>query len=78
MPSAAVTDATGNLRAFERTDAASFLTVDVAIDKAWAAASYGHPTHVWTDCVTGDPKVAPLAGHPRLLAGGGDTSAPSV
>ena len=36
----AVVDATGNLRAFERTDDAPFLTVDVAIDKAWSSASF--------------------------------------
>jgi uncharacterized protein GlcG (DUF336 family) len=34
----AVVDATGNLRAFERTDDAPFLTVDVAVDKAWTSA----------------------------------------
>jgi uncharacterized protein GlcG (DUF336 family) len=66
----AVTDATGSLRAFERTDGAPFLTTDVAIDKAWTASSYGYPTHVWNQYV-GDPKVAPLAYHPRLLAVGG-------
>ena len=31
---AAVVEATGNLRAFQRTDDAPFLTVDVAVDKA--------------------------------------------
>ncbi len=66
----AVTDATGSLWAFERTDGAPFLTTDVAIDKAWTASSYGYPTHVWNQYV-GDPKVAPLAYHPRLLAVGG-------
>ncbi|ABC94048.1 hypothetical conserved protein (plasmid) [Rhizobium etli CFN 42] len=67
----AVTDATGNLRAFERTDGAPFLTVDVAIDKAWTASSFGFATHVWNDYVTGDPKVAPLAHRPRMVAVGG-------
>lgn len=66
----AVTDATGSLRAFERTDGAPFLTTDVAINKAWTAASYGYPTHVWNSYVA-DPKIAPLAFHPRLLAVGG-------
>ncbi len=64
---AAVTDGTGSLRASERTDGAVFLTTDVAIDKAWTAASYGYPTHVWNQYLA-DPKVAPLASHPRLLA----------
>jgi uncharacterized protein GlcG (DUF336 family) len=67
----AVVDATGNLRAFERTDDAPFLTVDVAIDKAWTAASFGFATHVWNDYVSNDPKVAPLAYRPRMVAVGG-------
>ena len=67
----AVTDATGYLRAFERTDGAPFLTVDVAIDKAWTAASFGFATHVWNDYVRSDPKVAPLAYRPRMVAVGG-------
>lgn len=64
-------DATGNLRAFERTDDAPFLTVDVAIDKAWSAALFGFATHVWNDYVSNDPKVAPLAYRPRMVAVGG-------
>jgi uncharacterized protein GlcG (DUF336 family) len=67
----AVTDATGNLRAFERTDGAPFLTASVAEDKAWTSASFGFPTHVWNDYVTNDPKVAPLAHLPRMVAVGG-------
>ncbi len=72
MPAAvAVVDATGYLRAFERTDDAPFLTVNVAIDKAWSSASFGFPTHVWNDHVTNDPKVVPLAYRPRMVAVGG-------
>lgn len=67
----AVTDATGHLRAFERTDGAPFLTASVAVDKAWTSASYGFPTHIWNDYVTNDPKVAPLAHLPRMVAVGG-------
>ena len=67
----AVVDATGYLRAFERTDDAPFLTADVAIDKAWSSASFGFPTHVWNDYVSNDPKVAPLAYRPRMVAVGG-------
>lgn len=66
-----VTDATGSLRAFERTDGAPFLTAEVAIDKAWTACSFGFATHVWNDYVTSDPKVAPLAHRPRMVAVGG-------
>lgn len=66
----AVTDATGALRAFERSDGAPFLTAEVATNKAWTAASYGYPTHVWNDYVT-DPKIAPLQNLPRMMAVGG-------
>jgi len=67
----AVTDGAGNLKTFERTDGAAFLTAEVAIDKAWTAASYGVATHVWNAYITGDPKVAQLAHRPRLVAVGG-------
>ncbi|MBV8466691.1 MAG: heme-binding protein [Burkholderiales bacterium] len=67
----AVTDAAGNLRAFERTDNCPFLTVDVAIDKAWTAASFGIATDMWADIILGNPKVAQLAHRPRLVAVGG-------
>lgn len=66
----AVTDAAGNLKAFERSDKAAFLTVDVAIDKAWTAASFGVGTHVWNAILT-DSKVAQLAHRPRLVSVGG-------
>lgn len=66
----AVTDATGALRAFERSDGAPFLTAEVATNKARTAASYGYPTHVWNDYVT-DPKIAPLQNLPRMMAVGG-------
>ncbi|WP_433733274.1 GlcG/HbpS family heme-binding protein [Nocardia sp. CA-129566] len=66
----AVTDVGGHLKAFERTDAAPFLSVDVAIDKAWTAASFRIPTHVWNDYVA-IPQFAPLAHHPHLMAVGG-------
>ncbi|MGB3836120.1 heme-binding protein [Castellaniella sp.] len=39
-----MTDAGGHLRVFERADAAPFLTVDVATDKARTATSFGTPT----------------------------------
>lgn len=66
----AVTDAGGHLKAFERTDGAPFLTGEVAADKAWTAASFGVATHVWNSYVM-DPKIAPLASLPRLMAVGG-------
>lgn len=66
----AVTDAAGHLKAFERSDHAPFLTAEVAVDKAWTAASFGLGTHVWADII-GDPQVAQLAHRPRLVAVGG-------
>ena len=68
--SVAVTDATGNLRAFQRADGAPFFTAEVAVSKAWTAASCGIATHVWNDYIA-DPKLAPLANVPKLMAVGG-------
>ena len=66
----AVTDATGNLRAFQRADGAPFFTAEVAVSKAWTAASCGIATHVWNDYIA-DPKLAPLANVQKLMAVGG-------
>jgi len=66
----AITDAGGHLRAFERSDAAPFLTANVAIDKAWTAASFGMATQQWNQYMA-EPAVAPLANHPRLMPVGG-------
>lgn len=40
----AVVDPGGALKAFWRSDGAAFLAVEVAINKAWTAASFGYPT----------------------------------
>jgi uncharacterized protein GlcG (DUF336 family) len=66
----AVTDAGGHLAAFERADAAPFLTAEIAIDKAWTAASFGLDTRTWSE-VAAQPATAGLATHPRLMAVGG-------
>jgi uncharacterized protein GlcG (DUF336 family) len=66
----AVTDAGGHLTALTRHDGAPFLSVNVAIDKAWTATSFGLPTHVWADVIA-NPQVAQLAHQPRLVAVGG-------
>ena len=66
----AVTDATGNLRAFQRADGAPFFTAEVAVNKAWTAASCGIATHVWNGYIA-DPKLAPLANIQKLMAVGG-------
>ncbi len=66
----AVTDAGGHLVALTRNDGAPFLSINVAIDKAWTATSFGLPTHVWADVIA-NPGVAQLAHQPRLVAVGG-------
>jgi uncharacterized protein GlcG (DUF336 family) len=66
----AITDATGNLRAFQRADGAPFFTAEVAVSKAWTAASCGIATYVWNDYLA-DPKLAPLANIQKLMAVGG-------
>lgn len=65
-----MTDAAGYLKAFERTDGARFITIEVAINKAWTAASYGVATHVW-NAVVSKPEVAQLANVPGLMPVGG-------
>ncbi len=67
----AVTDGSGHLVAFERSDGARYLAVDVAIDKAWTAAASGMTTHLWNMVLSAEPKIAPLSHHPRLLGVGG-------
>ncbi|MER7468562.1 heme-binding protein [Streptomyces sp. NPDC097981] len=66
----AVTDQGGHLKAFDRADDAPFLTAEVALDKAWTAAAFHTSTHAWNDYLA-NPKIAPLGGHPRLMAVGG-------
>ena len=66
----AVTDQGGHLKAFDRADDAPFLTAEVALDKAWTAASFHRPTHVWNEFLA-DQRVSPLTGHPRVMAVGG-------
>lgn len=66
----AVTDEGGHLIAFERADATPFLAAEVAVNKAWTAASFGLDTMVWNQIVA-QPATAPLANHPRVMAVGG-------
>ena len=46
---AAVVDAGGNLVAFLRAENGPYLSVDIAIDKAYTAASFGVPTSRWDE-----------------------------
>lgn len=50
----AVTDASGVLAAFLRMPGAFLHSVDIAIDKAYTAASFGFPTADWPQILAGD------------------------
>lgn len=68
----AVCDEAGILKEYRRMDGAALLSVEIAIDKAWSAVSFGMPTHALGEFARGDeplrhgiPKV------PRLILFGG-------
>jgi uncharacterized protein GlcG (DUF336 family) len=52
-----VVDESGVLKAFARMDGAPLLSVELAQDKAWTAASFGMATHEWFDFVRDDPPL---------------------
>ncbi len=66
-PVVAIVGASGNLKAFERSDRSSFLAVNIAIDKAYTAASFGLSTTQWVDLVD-DRGAANLKLVPRVTA----------
>ncbi len=51
---AAVVDAGGNLAAFLRMPGAFIHSIDIAIDKAYTAASFGFPSSQWAAIVDSD------------------------
>ena len=51
---AAVVDAGGNLAAFLRMPGAFIHSIDIAVDKAYTAASFGFPTAQWGAIVASD------------------------
>jgi uncharacterized protein GlcG (DUF336 family) len=68
----AVSDESGDLKAFERMDGAPKLSIQIAEDKAFTAASYGMPTHVWYEFIKDDPPLLHGITHtPRLIIFGG-------
>lgn len=66
----AITDIGGHQVALWRDDDAHFLTVEVAVNKAWTASAYGLPTHIWNEVVN-QPKTAQLNNVSRLMPIGG-------
>ena len=68
----AVTDEAGDLKAFLRMDGAPKLSIGIAQDKAYTAASFGMPTHAWFDFIKDDPPLLHGITHtPRLTVFGG-------
>jgi uncharacterized protein GlcG (DUF336 family) len=68
----AVVDESGVLKAFRRMDGAALLSVDIAINKAYTAASFGIPTHGWHDFIKDDaPLLHGIVHTPRLVVFGG-------
>ena len=65
---AAVTDGAGTLMAFLRMPGAFVHSVDIAIDKAYTAASFGFPTAQWLQILAGDEALRLGMPHrPRLV-----------
>ncbi|ESQ86478.1 GlcG/HbpS family heme-binding protein [Asticcacaulis benevestitus] len=69
-PVIAIVDAAGNLKAFERSDKSSYLAVNIAIDKAYTAASFGLTTAQWVDLLE-DRGASNLRYVPRVMAAAG-------
>src|ERR1700683_1568305 len=68
----AVTDEAGHLKAFFRMDGAPLLSLQIAQDKAYSAASFGIATHLWHDFLKNDPPLLEGIPHtPRLVIFGG-------
>ena len=69
---AAVTDGAGTLMAFLRMPGAFLHSVEIAIDKAYTAASFGFPTAQWPGILAGDEALRMgIAQRPRLVVFGG-------
>lgn len=69
----AVVDSSGVLAAFLRMPGAPLHSVDIAIDKAYTAVSFGLPTHLWFDALQAhSPAVREgIVRRPRFVAFGG-------
>jgi uncharacterized protein GlcG (DUF336 family) len=68
----AVADEAGDLKAFMRMDGAPKLSIEIAQNKAYTAASFSMPTHAWFDFIKDDPPLLHGVTHtPRLVVFGG-------
>lgn len=69
---AAVVDGSGTLAAFLRMPGAFLHSVEIAIDKAYTAASFGFPTAQWREILAGDEALRlGVPQRPRLVVFGG-------
>ena len=68
----AIADEAGDIKAFLRMDGAPKLSIDIAQNKAYTAASFSMPTHAWFDFIKDDPPLLYGITHtPRLTVFGG-------
>ena len=68
----AVSDESGDLKAFRRMDGAQKLSIQISQDKAYTAASFSMATHAWFDFIKDDPPLLHGITHtPRLIVFGG-------
>lgn len=69
---AAVVDRGGNTLAFLRMPGAYLHSADLAVDKAYTAASFGFPTAAWPGVLESSPGLAAgMPARPRLVVFGG-------
>lgn len=67
-----VVDRGGNLMAFLRMPGAYLHSIDIAIDKAYTAASFGFPTKQWMGAIGHDEGMKlGFSAQPRLIVFGG-------
>ncbi|OUM97108.1 MAG: cobalamin adenosyltransferase [Paenibacillaceae bacterium ZCTH02-B3] len=70
--SIAVVDHAGYLKAFGAMDGAPALSIEIAINKAYTAATYRRATHEWYDRIKDDaPLLHGIVHTPRLVIFGG-------
>ena len=69
----AVVDAGGNLTAFLRMPGAPLHSIDIAVDKAYTAASFGLPTSQWSVALLSHSEAVRqgIVRRPRFIAFGG-------
>ena len=70
--SISIVDRVGNLKAFAAMDGAPVLSLEIAQNKAFSAATYNRPTHEWYDRIKDDaPLLHGIVHTPRLIIFGG-------